>query len=63
MSKKYKVGDKVEATIKRPGGSAVKVLGEVVGFETDFGREDLVIGKGTTEKFVVNEKNVKVLKS
>lgn len=59
---KYKVGQKVEATIKRTGGGVVKVAGEIVGFETDFGRQDLVVGNGVAEKFVVNEKNVKIIK-
>lgn len=60
---KYKVGDSVEAHITRSGGKTVKIIGKIAGFENAFGREDLVIEEGTSEKFVVNEKNVKPVKT
>lgn len=60
--KKYKVGDAVEALITRSGGKTVKIVGKIAGFENAFGREDLIIEEGTSEKFVVNKKNVKAVK-
>lgn len=59
---KIKIGQKVEATITRNGGGTMKIVGEVIGFETNFGRDDVIIGGGTAEEFVVNQKSVKVVK-
>lgn len=59
---KHKIGDTVEAFITRSGGKTVKIIGKIAGFETAFGREDLIIEEGTSESFVVNEKNVKPVK-
>lgn len=59
---KLEIGQKVEASITRSGGKTVKIVGQIVDIETAFGREDIVIGNGTAENFVVNKKNVKLIK-
>ncbi len=59
---KYEIGQRVEALITRSGGATVKIIGKIAGFENAFGREDLVIEEGESEKFVVNKKNVKTIK-
>lgn len=58
---KVKVGDKVEAVVTKNGGRTIVVVGTVIGFESDFGRNDVVIGKVRAERVVVSEKKVKKL--
>lgn len=58
----YKIGEKVEATITRNGLKTIKIRGVVKGFKNAFGRKDVIIGSGSAEEFVVNEKSVKVVK-
>lgn len=60
--RKLQIGDKVSGTIQRTGGAYLEVTGTISGFETGFGRLDVVLKDAKIKEVVINEKNVALVK-
>lgn len=63
MSKQLEIGQRVEAIIQRTGGKRFKVIGKVIGFSNDFGRDEVEVGGGKIESFTVSRVNVKPIET